>query len=133
MNPAHPPDVLLELVLPGKGLGALCARVRLLSGVDGGVALGLLLGAEAAAALAALEGAHEERVAVGPLAVLDLRRRALKGHYYHAYIHSWSRRGPSINYVYSKRGGEARKRTISPRTYCTPLPYFMYAHCEKTH
>ena len=42
--------------------------------MDCGVALGLLLGPEAAAALAALQGADEERVAVGPLTVLDLRR-----------------------------------------------------------
>ena len=70
--------MFLEFVLPGEGLRALRALVRLLSGVDGGVALRLLLGPEAAPALAALEGAHEERVAVGPLPVLDLRRKALQ-------------------------------------------------------
>ena len=76
----------LEVHPTREGLVALRALVGLLSGVDGGVALGLLLGPEAAPTLAALQGADEERVAVGPLPVLDLRRRALKANNFHTWV-----------------------------------------------
>ena len=64
--------MLLEFVLPGERLGALCALVGLPAGVDRGVPLRLLLRPEAPLADAALQGADGAGVAVGPLPVLDL-------------------------------------------------------------